>query len=155
MTQPPPIHSLTIKQIYQSNMITDPSGQELIIIDNIPVRNCCIIGYIKNIEMKSNKIELTITDNTSTIKVEYWKNDNKCTLTNLQFMIMYPINSYIKIFGKIKYFNRAFSVTAFNINLIQDFNQVTYHFTECIYQHVYKQKNKKNTNSSANKLQQN
>ena len=71
-------------------------------------------------------------------------------LTNLEFMILYKPNSYIKVFGKIKHFNGKFSINAFRIDLIKKFNDITYHFMQSIYEHVYKQKNgnKKNENKN-------
>ena len=75
-----------------------------------------------------------VEDGTGRIEVKTWNDENE----EVQAMKCSGLleNVYVQVIGQLKEFNNSKHVMAFDIKPVVDFNCLTHHYVECIYQHV-------------------
>ena len=59
-----------------------------------------------------------------------------CSCSWLTYCLADRQGVWVSIFGKLSVYQGRCSINAFEVKPITDFNDITLHFTECIYSHL-------------------
>jgi replication factor A2 len=129
---------LTIKQLHlaQSSGIPEDSSLR---IDGHEVNEITFIGQIMSFTpAQANNVIYVLDDGTGQIDVKVWldstdKTDHYYNAHSHEFVA----GAYVRVTGSLKTFNNRKNVQAFRLTLIRDPNEITFHFLEAIYVHLY------------------
>eukprot|EP00884_Botryococcus_braunii_P013572 jgi/Botrbrau1/22215/Bobra.168_1s0046.1 len=125
------LRALTVKQLVQATQ--NASADDTIRIDNEEITNVTIVGKIVGVQDTSTSVDFQVNDGTGIVEVKHWRDaEDEANLGRADWQ---P-GVYIRVHGHIRYFDGKRSIVGFNIRVIQDFNEVTYHFLQCIFQHA-------------------
>ena len=134
------LSQITIKQIKTAK---PPQPKEHLKIDGIEISQVFIIAQIVSIDIQQSHTTLKVNDLSGTLDVKKWKNDEEKQVLDDDRTASdddKPANlvegKWVKIVGTINHYNGRCSINAFEIIPITDYNEITYHFLECIYQHL-------------------
>lgn len=138
-------------------------GSDEFKIDGADVNQVSIVGSILTVTETSTNLQFRVDDGTGRIDVKIWI-DSEDNEYNQQKRSAWREGVYVRVYGHLRAFNNQRSVVAFSIQPITNFNEVTYHFLEVIYVHLYHTKgpltsvaaasNTTSTNSNSNYYQQ-
>ncbi|KAF3786492.1 Replication protein A subunit A [Nymphaea thermarum] len=108
---------LTVKQISQAvqNLSDDSSN---IVVDGCEINNVTLVGMVLNKLEKVTDVQFVLDDGTGRIDVTRW---NGC---------------YVRVHGHLKTFQGKRLINSFCVRPITDFDELTFHYSECITVHV-------------------
>ncbi|XP_042492626.1 replication protein A 32 kDa subunit A-like isoform X2 [Macadamia integrifolia] len=133
---------LTVKQISEAPLSNDDKSN--IVIDGVDVNNVTMIGMVLNKAERVTDIAFTLDDGTGRIECHRWVNE----AVDSKEMEGIQDGMYVQIHGHLKSFQGKRKLNAFSVRPVTDFNEITCHFLECIYVHLYNTKVKANMMSS-------
>ena len=86
----------------------------------------------------ANNVVYVLDDGTGQIDVKVWlestdKTDHYYHSHSHEFVV----GAYVRVTGSLKTFNNRKNVQAFRLTLIRDPNELTFHFLEALYVHLY------------------
>jgi len=156
------LSQITIKQIQTAK---PPQPNEHLKIDGIEISQVMMIAQIVSINANSSQIALKVNDLSGSLEVTQWTNnaddekknaDDEKKNANVNMKVeeithLVP-GRWVKITGRINHFNGRCSVNAFEIDPIIDFNEITYHFLECIHQHLQNTVGHLDQNQNSNEI---
>ncbi|KAJ7514177.1 hypothetical protein O6H91_23G031800 [Diphasiastrum complanatum] len=134
---------LTVKQI--SGATQKPSDDNFY-VDGQDVNHVTLVGMVFNREERATDISFLVDDGTGRIEVKRWI-DGQDTNESME-MNSVQNGVYVRVHGHLRSFQGKRNVVAFSVRLITDFNEVTFHFLECIYVHVSNLKSQRGVNPS-------
>jgi len=122
------LSQVTIKQI-----LTAPPAQpdEPLYIDGQEISQLQMVAQIQSIDCQSSHTSYRINDLTGSLDAKQWNNDSVAMDASTLGQ-----GAWVRIFGRINVYQGRCSVNVFEIAPITDFNDITLHFTECIYSHL-------------------
>lgn len=127
------LRAVTIKQLSEaSNNRVDDS----LVIDGKDITNVTLVGKVLSASESGLTYGLTIDDGTGTAAVKIWISDDESE-SDRQRRAEWRPGMYVRVHGHISSFGKAQEVIAFNIRPVVDHNEITYHFLQCIFQHVH------------------
>lgn len=147
------LRSFTIKQL---NIYDFDEVSSVHYIDEIEVTNIQVIGWVKSTSITSTGSIFEIEDGTGSIQCSFWPNG----VYEEEQSGYIEEGNLLKINGSMKIFNKKKSIAVAHISTINNSNFITYHFLNCLYQHLYntnklqREEIKVNKNTSLNKLQE-
>jgi len=122
------LSQVTIKQIMSA---PPPQPDEPLFIDGQEISQLQMVAQIQSIDCQSSHTSYRINDMTGSLDAKQWNNDNQAMdASNL------GQGTWVRIFGRIHVYQGRCSVNVFEIAPVTDFNDITLHFTECIYAHL-------------------
>ncbi|KAI9031596.1 hypothetical protein CLU79DRAFT_715263 [Phycomyces nitens] len=137
------LRAVTIKQINSATVLPDSKFK----IDNVDVANITFVGIIRNVTEQATSTNYTVEDGTGAIDVVFWGNqgDTEEVLAKRREM---TVNTYVRIWGRPHSFGKHTNCSAFTVRPIVDFNDISYHFIECVHTHLTFTKDSKETTST-------
>ncbi|KAG1041908.1 hypothetical protein G6F46_011804 [Rhizopus delemar] len=136
------LRPVTIKQIRTAEA---PAGEGICKIDKADCTQVTFVGIIRNIHELQMNMVYTIEDGTGSTDVRKWIEQNE-TEEEAEDRRALVRDIYVRVYGRLNYFNNRVSVAAFSIRPIVDFNEITYHFLDAINAHViFSKPSKKNS----------
>ncbi|KAH7293791.1 hypothetical protein KP509_28G042500 [Ceratopteris richardii] len=126
---------LTVKQISEA---AQNSSDDTFYIDGIDVNNVTILGMVHNKEERSTDVSFLLDDGTGRVEVKRWI-DGQDTFENEQIAALQD-GVYVRVHGHLRSFQGKRNIVAFSVRPVTDFNEVTYHFLECIFVHLHNSK---------------
>ena len=102
-------------------------------IDGSPVTQITFVGQVRNVQPQPTNITLKIDDGTGQIEVKKWIDVDKTEDNESSF----ELESYVRIWGRLKSFNNKRHVGAHVIRPVAEFDEVNYHMLEATYVHLY------------------
>ncbi|XP_077238332.1 replication protein A 32 kDa subunit B-like isoform X2 [Tasmannia lanceolata] len=124
---------LTVKQISEAYQ----SGEEKsFVIDGIEVNNVSLLGMVMNKMEKVTDVSFNLDDGTGWIEVHRWMNDS----AESNEVAVIQNGMYVRVNGHLKSFQGKKHVAAFSVRPVTDFDEIAYHFIECIHVHLYNKK---------------
>ena len=93
-------------------------------------------------QQASTNHKYIVEDGTGQVEVTMWTNSDDTTF-EIERRQQWVEGAYVKVIGSLRSFNEKRTVTAFDIKVIADQNELTHHFLESIWVHL------KNTKSPA------
>ncbi|GAB4820639.1 hypothetical protein N2152v2_007685 [Parachlorella kessleri] len=127
------LRALTVRQIYEAAQQT---MDDQLTVDGKPVINITIVGKIVHVEEQQLMTLYTVDDGTGRVLAKYWT-PNDDDDYDRQRRAEYRVGVYVRVHGHVSSVGREKSMVAFNIRLISDHNEVTYHYLQCIFQHLH------------------
>ncbi|KAL5699193.1 hypothetical protein ACHQM5_030132 [Ranunculus cassubicifolius] len=121
---------LTAKQIIDS---IESSSTDNIMVDGVEVTNITMLGLVFRKVDNVTSVSFILDDGTGTIECNRWANDDfeKKEMDEIQN------GMYVRIHGHLKPFQGKKQLVLFSARPVTDFNEIAYHFIECIYVHAY------------------
>lgn len=129
-----PLLPLTVKQISEALQSSDDKTNFL--IDGVDVNNVTLVGLVFNKTERVTDVAFVINDGTGHIDCIKWNSeavDNKEMEGILNGM-------YVRVHGHLKGFQGKKQLVVFSIRPLEDYNEIAYHFVECMYVHNYNTK---------------
>jgi len=124
------LRPVTIKQILDAEEAYAGADFK---IDGSPVTQITFVGQVRNVQPQPTNITLKIDDGTGQIEVKKWIDVDKTEDNESSF----ELESYVRIWGRLKSFNNKRHVGAHVIRPVAEFDEVNYHMLEATYVHLY------------------
>ncbi|GAB2285834.1 hypothetical protein Dimus_020274 [Dionaea muscipula] len=125
---------VTVKQISQASRSLD--DKTIYQIDGVDVTNVKLVGMISKKAERVTDFNFTLDDGTGTIGCRLWVNE---TIDRKQ-MEAIDDGMYVRLIGHLKSSQDKAQVVAFSLWPVNDFNEITHHFIECIHIHLQSKK---------------
>lgn len=125
---------LTVKQISLALLSSDEKSN--FSIDGVEVNSVKLVGMVVNKAERVTDVSLEIDDGTGRIDCTKWVNES----ADLKEMEGIMDGLYVCVHGHLKGFQGKKQLVIFCIRPVKDFNEITYHFSECAYVHHYNTK---------------
>lgn len=126
---------LTVKQL------SDAKAQSLdesnFTVDGQEVSSVTLVGKLLMKEHKATYYKFILDDGTGKIDLQQWSDDDEREIATIEAI---PLNTYVRIHGLISSFQGERNVRSHAIRPITDHNEVTFHFLDCIFVHLYNSK---------------
>ncbi|KNA21647.1 hypothetical protein SOVF_041380 [Spinacia oleracea] len=122
---------LTVKQMNEAVSASNESGTFL--VDGVDVSNVTLVGLVFNKTERVTDVGFVLDDGTGRIDVHRWVNEPHDSNELSKIMD----GMYVRIYASLKGFHGKKQLTAFSVRPLTDFNEVTFHYLECMYVHVY------------------
>lgn len=126
---------VTVKQISKA---TQRPPDDTFLVDGQEVSNVTLVGLVSNKDEKVTDVVFMLDDGTGRIEVKRWidlqENYDMTESSNIRN------NTYLRVHGTLRSFQGKAYIHAHSTKPITDFNEITFHFLECIYVHVYNTK---------------
>eukprot|EP01027_Heterolobosea_sp_BB2_P009802 GEZU01014422.1.p1 GENE.GEZU01014422.1~~GEZU01014422.1.p1 ORF type:complete len:271 (+),score=63.68 GEZU01014422.1:321-1133(+) len=94
------------------------------------------IGKIIKVEELTTNNTYTLDDGTGMIEVKIWVDSNEHSYTASK-KHEWRENVYVRVYGHLRSWHGSNSVMSFRMQVIQDFNEVTFHLLDVIRTHLY------------------
>ncbi|EFN58502.1 hypothetical protein CHLNCDRAFT_140549 [Chlorella variabilis] len=127
------LRALTIKQLHDANSTRQ---DDTLLLDGKEITNVTLVGKVLSTSESGLTFGLKIDDGTGKADVKIWISEDDSELEK-QRRAEWRAGMYVRVHGHISNFGRTQDVLAFNIRTVTDHNEVTYHFLQCIFQHVH------------------
>ncbi|XP_044471006.1 replication protein A 32 kDa subunit B [Mangifera indica] len=120
---------LTVKQLNEISSSIELTAT----IDGIDVSTVTIVGKVCDMQDKEPQFTFLIDDGTGKIECSRWAHER------LEFNEVSQIlqGMYVRVYGHLKSLQDKRTLNAYSLRPVIDFNEITSHFIECIYVHVY------------------
>ncbi|XP_021723414.1 replication protein A 32 kDa subunit B-like [Chenopodium quinoa] len=125
---------LTVKQINEALLASNDINN--FVVDGVDVNNVTLIGLVFNKTERVTDVGFVLDDGTGRINVHRWVNDSYDT----KEMEKIADGMYVRIYANLKGFQGKKQLMAFSVRPVTDFNELTYHYLECMYVHTYSTK---------------
>ncbi|XP_077216243.1 replication protein A 32 kDa subunit B-like isoform X2 [Tasmannia lanceolata] len=141
---------LTVKQISES--YRSDADKSNFVIDGIEVNNVRLLGMVMNIVEKIRDVSFNLDDGTGRIEVCRWLNDaaESNEVAAIQNGIHVQVHGHLKSFQGKSFQGKKHAV-AFSVRPVIDFNEIAYHYIECIHVHTYNKRLQFSVTSSVEK----
>ncbi|KHN98077.1 Replication protein A, subunit RPA32 [Metarhizium album ARSEF 1941] len=103
-------------------------------IDNTVITQITFVGQVRSVNPQPTNLTLKIHDGTSQVEVKKWIDADR---TDDASADQYELDSYVRVWGRLKSFSNKRHVVAHVIRPVTDFNEVNYHLLEATYVHLY------------------
>ncbi|SAM00696.1 hypothetical protein [Absidia glauca] len=134
-------HSLrpvTVKQLQSVEVFAE--NTQTFFIDGAEVTQVKMMGVIRDVNEQSTNTTYRIEDGTGSIEVRKWNDQNE-TNTSAAVKQVLLNDMYVVVSARLNNFNNRISLLALDIRPITDYNEITFHLLDAVYNHV-KLKNK-------------
>ncbi|CAE6006506.1 unnamed protein product [Arabidopsis arenosa] len=123
---------VTVKQITECFQTSgEKSG---LVINGISLTNVSLVGLVCDKDVsKVTEVRFTLDDGTGRIDCKRWVNET----FDAREMESVRDGTYVRVNGHLKTFQGKTQLLVFSVRPIMDFNEVTFHYIECI--HFYSQ----------------
>ncbi|KAB1201373.1 Replication protein A 32 kDa subunit A [Morella rubra] len=121
---------VTVKQISESSESGDEKSSFL--INGVDVANVTVVGMVSDKAGRNTDIGFNLDDGTGRIGCKRWMNENhdRIEMEEIQDGMYVRVNGHLKSFKGIK------QLVAFSVRPIANFDEVTFHFIDCIHNHL-------------------
>ncbi|KAL0139515.1 hypothetical protein V8B55DRAFT_1524729 [Mucor lusitanicus] len=120
------LRPLTIKQIKTTYKSTIP----------LLLRRITFVAVIRTVQELATNFVYTVEDGTGVIDVRKWTNDDTEMPGDADLRRELLPDTYVRINGRINSFSSRISVVGHALRPITDFNELSYHFLDCINTHL-------------------
>lgn len=133
---------LTVMQISQASHSTTDDKSNFH-IDGVNVNNVKLVGMVFDKIEKVTDVSFILDDGTGRIGCKRWVNEafDKRQMENIEN------GMYVQLVGHLRTFKGNTEILAFSVRPVSNFDEVTLHFVECIYQHIQNNKSQPSANS--------
>ncbi|KAK1568268.1 hypothetical protein Q3G72_022465 [Acer saccharum] len=123
---------MTVKQINDLSS-NDESGAYG---DGVDSNTVTIVGLVCDIQDKEPQFVFLVDDGTGQVECTRWAHER------LEFNEVNQIvrGMYVRVYGHLKSLQDKRSLNAYSMRPVTDFNEITSHFIECMYVHMYNTK---------------
>ncbi|DBB06309.1 hypothetical protein WJX77_008374 [Trebouxia sp. C0004] len=128
------LRALTVKQIYEGTLNASDDQYR---VDNEELHNITLVGKIISAHEAPTHLSFTIDDGTGKIDLSFWTSGEDEQEQMAQRRADWRVGVYVRVHGHLRSFENKKSMVVFSLKVIHDFNEVSFHFLQCIFQHVH------------------
>lgn len=121
---------MTIKQLLDAEEAYSGADFKL---DGSTITQVTFVGQVRNVNVQPTNVTFKLDDGTGQIDVKKWNDADKQDDADPGF----ELDSYVRIWGRLRSFSNKRHLHAHVIRPIADFNEVNYHLLEAAYVHLY------------------
>ncbi|GKV37827.1 hypothetical protein SLEP1_g45803 [Rubroshorea leprosula] len=126
---------VTVKQISEASQSGDEKSN--FTINGVDVTNVTVVGMLFDKKVRSfNDIRFHLDDGTGRIECIRWVTENSET----RQMDEIDDGTYVRLNGHLQSFQGKRQLVAFSVRPVTNFDEVTFHYIDCIYLHLYNAK---------------
>ncbi|XWS70948.1 hypothetical protein CRYUN_Cryun03dG0094500 [Craigia yunnanensis] len=122
----------TVKQLKDLSR----GGESGISIDGVDVNNISLVGMVSKIDNAVSDCTFRVDDGTGWVECTKWIHEH----VDSAEVDAISVGMYVRVYGQLKSIQSRRTVQTFSIRPVTDFNEIAYHFIECIYVHLYNTK---------------
>ncbi|XP_039040727.1 replication protein A 32 kDa subunit B-like [Hibiscus syriacus] len=122
---------LTVKQLNDLSR----GGESDISIDGVDVNNILLVGMVSKIDNAVSDCTFRIDDGTGWVECTKWIHER----VDSAEVDVISVGMYVRVCGQLKCIQSR-TLHIFSIRPVTDFNEITNHFIECIYVHLFNTK---------------
>mmetsp|Transcript_9372 Transcript_9372/g.8377 ORF Transcript_9372/g.8377 Transcript_9372/m.8377 type:complete len:307 (-) Transcript_9372:122-1042(-) len=119
---------VTIKQFNQATFEND-----VFQVDGVDIHVVKIIGFVESLEEHSTNLNYIIRDGTGAVECKEWVEKNR---TDKSKHDKIKLNSYVKIYGNPRDYEGRRHLLVYDITVLEDWNEISYHSLDCILIHL-------------------
>ncbi|GKV00457.1 hypothetical protein SLEP1_g13141 [Rubroshorea leprosula] len=123
---------VTVKQLKDLSR----NGESGISIDGVDVNTVVLVGIVCKIDNAVTDYTFRVDDGTGWIDCTKWVHEH----VESAEVEAISVGKYVRVHGQLKSIQSRKTLNTFSIRPLTDFNQITSHFLECIYVHLYNTK---------------
>ncbi|ORY06321.1 replication protein A, subunit RPA32 [Basidiobolus meristosporus CBS 931.73] len=128
---------VSIKQLLEATQIHADAPFK---VDEHELSQITFIGIIRRQSEQSTNVSYIVEDGTGSIDVRTWlENDDNEIQQQKRAQLVEGI--YVRVVGQFKQFASKRHVVAFSMRPIEDYNEITHHFLEVVYVHLFRTRN--------------
>ncbi|CAL5372876.1 unnamed protein product [Camellia sinensis] len=133
---------ITVKQISESAHSGDEKSNY--VVDGVDVVNVTLIGMVSKKTERVTDVAFTLDDGTGRIDCNRWVNEafDSKEMENIQDGI------YVRVNGLRKSLQGRRQLIAFSVRPVTNFDEISFHFIECIHFHLQNSKTKLQGNTT-------
>lgn len=128
---------LTVKQISKAFQASDDKANFL--IDGVDVNNVKLVGMMFEKTERVTDVSFVLDDGTGRIDCHRWVNE----AVDTREMELLLNGMYVKVHGHLKGFQGKKQLMVYSVRPVADYNEIPYHFADCIYVHCHNTRNRK------------
>lgn len=113
----------------------EPQGQSGVLIDGAEAGQVKVVARVMRVDPQATFVEVHVHDGTAPLEVRKWVERNDAGDIAGDMEVKFREGQYVKLVGKLKYFQNQCTVQTHAIVPITDYNEVTYHLLEAMYVH--------------------
>lgn len=108
-------------------------------VDGQPLAQVTFIGRILAVDTSHpTNTNYQIDDGTGIIDVKRWSEADEAGATQAAAtQDILPVNNYVRVYGHLRLWQGSLNVVAFRLIPVTDHNEITFHFLDSIYTHLY------------------
>ncbi|KAL4279129.1 hypothetical protein GQ457_03G045010 [Hibiscus cannabinus] len=130
---------LTVKQLKDLSR----GGESDISIEGVDVNNIVLVGMVSKIDNAVSECTFRVDDGTGWVECTKWVHEHIDSVEVDAILV----GMYVRVYGQLKSIQSRRTVHTFSIRPVIDYNEITNHFIECIYVHLYNTKLRGCTNT--------
>ncbi|KAJ1425771.1 hypothetical protein SESBI_10849 [Sesbania bispinosa] len=121
---------VTVKQISEASQSGDEKSS--FVINGVDLTNVTLVGMVFEKTERNTDVNFVIDDGTGRIKCRRWVNETFDTKEMEEIMN----GMYVRVYGHLKTFQGVKQLVAFSVRLVTNFDEVSFHFIDCIHNHL-------------------
>ncbi|KAI8468279.1 MAG: hypothetical protein J3K34DRAFT_427696 [Monoraphidium minutum] len=130
------LRAVTIRQLAQAAAGGAPD-QDLS-VDGADLSNVTLVGRVVSAEERGGNLDLQVSDGTGMLPVTYYvENAEGDPQAMAQRAAELRPGTYVRVYGHLRAAKDSWAVSAFAARAVHDFNEVTYHYLQAIFQHIH------------------
>lgn len=126
------LRAITIKQLFDGTSQTVDDQYE---VDGAKLETVTLVGKVVSLAEQQLQLTLQIDDGTGVVDVKYWIEDNNDAAE--QQRSEWRVGTYVRLHGNLRSFDNQRSIVAYHMRPVADFNEITYHNLQCVFQHLH------------------
>ncbi|KAF3447633.1 hypothetical protein FNV43_RR12820 [Rhamnella rubrinervis] len=133
---------VTVKQISEAYQSGDEKSN--FVISGVDVSNVTVVGMVFNKVERNTDVNFILDDGTGRMECRRWVNESFDT------MEMEEIHDgmYVRVNGHLKIFQGNRQLVAFSVRPVTNFDEIAFHFIECIHNHLKSSKIRQQGNTA-------
>ncbi|KAM6590778.1 replication protein A 32 kDa subunit A isoform X1 [Cannabis sativa] len=132
---------VTVKQISEAHHSGDEKSN--FVINGVEAANVTLVGMVSDKTERNTDVSLFLDDGTGRIKCRRWVNEN----FDAKEMEGIENGMYVRVNGHVKIFQGTRQLVAFSVRPVSNFDEVSFHFIECIHNYLQSSKSRQPGNA--------
>ncbi|XP_030541323.1 replication protein A 32 kDa subunit A-like isoform X2 [Rhodamnia argentea] len=123
---------VTVKQLSEAHQSGDEKSN--FSIDGVDVTNVTLVGMVSEKTERVTDVSFALDDGTGRVECRRWLNESSDT----KEMEEIHDGLYVRLVGHLRSSQGKKQLVAFAVRPVTNFDEVTFHFIDCIHQHLQK-----------------
>ncbi|GBF88306.1 replication factor A2 [Raphidocelis subcapitata] len=129
------LRAVTVRQLVAA-AASNPKDTELV-VDGHDLANVTLLGKVVSVSERGGNLDLRVDDGTGTMEATaYLENPDDPNAVAQKIAELRP-GTYVRVYGSVKGYEGRWTINAFAVRVVHDYNEVTYHFLQVVFQHLH------------------